>query len=74
MALDRCPRVVGRLAFVLWAYNYRAILLPLTTAASFPLVTLILLGVFVAQAVRRDLTAKDGTPVQAHAASVRQGS
>ena len=68
------PALLVAWRFVLRAHTYRAILLPLTAAASFALVTLIWLGVFVAQAVRRDLTAKDGTPVQAHAASVRQGS
>ena len=70
------PRIAAPALLVAWrfvprAHAYRAVLLPLTTAASFPLVTLILLGVFVAQAVRRDLTAKDGTPMQARAASVR---
>ena len=69
------PALLVAWRFVPRAHTYRAILLPLTTAASFPLVSLIWLGVFIAQAVRRDLTAaKDGTPVQAHAASIRQGS
>jgi hypothetical protein len=54
------PALLVAWRFVPRAHTYRAILLPLTTATSFPLVTLILLGVFVAQAVRRELTAKDG--------------
>ena len=49
------PRIAAPALLVAWrfvprAHAYRAVLLPLTTAASFPLVTLILLGVFVAQA------------------------
>src|ERR1700746_1568383 len=52
------PALLVAWRFVPRAHTYRAILLPLTTATSFPLVTLILLGVFVAQAVRRELTAK----------------
>jgi hypothetical protein len=67
--LDRCPRVAGRLAVCTAGVHLPGNLASADYRRLLSLVTLILLGVFVAQAVRRDLTAKDGTPVQARGAS-----